>query len=213
MAHKKGQGSTRNGRDSESKRLGVKLYGGQVAIPGNIIIRQRGTKFHPGSGVGMGKDHTIFAMQEGVVTFTTKAKGRTFVSVLPIGDTEIAVKEAPAKKAAPKKEAPKKEEKPAAEVKETPAKEEAPATEDAGIEAVIAVIGSASADDTSDLKKIGGLGPAMEKKLNGVGIFTYEQISKCTETEWTALDAIVRKVSTKALKDDWAAQAKELMNA
>jgi large subunit ribosomal protein L27 len=69
MAHKKGAGSTKNGRDSHSKRLGVKKFGGQYVIPGNIIIRQRGTKFHPGEGVGMGKDHTIFAKIEGYVTF------------------------------------------------------------------------------------------------------------------------------------------------
>jgi len=84
MAHKKGQGSSRNGRDSESKRLGVKIYGGQAAWPGCIIVRQRGTKFHPGKGVGIGKDHTIFAVTEGVVKFTTKRNNRTFISVDPI---------------------------------------------------------------------------------------------------------------------------------
>jgi len=84
MAHKKGQGSTKNNRDSESKRLGVKIFGGQTAIPGNIIVRQRGTKFHPGKGVGLGKDHTIYALDAGVVTFTTKKNDRKFVNVLPI---------------------------------------------------------------------------------------------------------------------------------
>lgn len=83
MAHKKAGGSSRNGRDSEGRRLGVKLYGGQVAMPGNIILRQRGTKWWPGSGVGMGRDHTIFAVAEGRVTFRKGLKGRTFVSVLP----------------------------------------------------------------------------------------------------------------------------------
>lgn len=81
MAHKKAGGSSRNGRDSESKRLGVKKFGGEAVIPGNIIIRQRGTKWHPGTNVGLGKDHTIFAMQEGVVSFAKKANGRTYVSV------------------------------------------------------------------------------------------------------------------------------------
>ncbi|MBL0933577.1 MAG: 50S ribosomal protein L27 [Aliihoeflea sp.] len=81
MAHKKAGGSSRNGRDSESKRLGVKKFGGEAVIPGNIIIRQRGTKWHPGTNVGLGKDHTIFAMQEGVVSFARKANGRTYVSV------------------------------------------------------------------------------------------------------------------------------------
>lgn len=82
MAHKKGVGSTDNGRDSKSKRLGVKLFGGQHAIPGNIIIRQRGTKFHPGNGVGMGKDHTIYALEEGRVAFKRGYKDRTFVHVV-----------------------------------------------------------------------------------------------------------------------------------
>ena len=83
MAHKKAGGSSRNGRDSAGRRLGVKLFGGQEAIPGNIIVRQRGTKFWPGQGVGMGKDHTIFATAQGAVTFHKGLKGRTFISVLP----------------------------------------------------------------------------------------------------------------------------------
>lgn len=83
MAHKKAGGSTRNGRDSESKRLGVKIFGGQQVIPGNIILRQRGTKFHPGSNVGLGKDHTIFAKTPGVVKFEVKGpKNRKYVSVV-----------------------------------------------------------------------------------------------------------------------------------
>ena len=83
MAHKKAGGSTRNGRDSESKRLGVKCFGGQHVIPGNIILRKRGTKFHPGTNVGLGKDHTIFAITEGVVKFEVKGpKNRKFVSVV-----------------------------------------------------------------------------------------------------------------------------------
>ncbi|KXS38110.1 MAG: large subunit ribosomal protein L27 [Halomonadaceae bacterium T82-2] len=83
MAHKKAAGSTRNGRDSESKRLGVKLFGGQAVAPGNIIVRQRGTKFHAGTGVGIGKDHTLFALDEGVIKFETKGpKNRKFVSVV-----------------------------------------------------------------------------------------------------------------------------------
>jgi len=82
MAHKKGMGSTRNGRDSESKRLGVKLYGGQAAKAGNIIVRQRGTKHYPGKNVGMGKDHTLFALVDGSVEFR-KRKNRSYVSVTP----------------------------------------------------------------------------------------------------------------------------------
>ena len=83
MAHKKAGGSSKNGRDSESKRLGVKMYGGQAIVPGNIIVRQRGTEFHPGKNVGMGKDHTLFAKVEGVVKFEVKGKfGRRYVSVV-----------------------------------------------------------------------------------------------------------------------------------
>jgi large subunit ribosomal protein L27 len=83
MAHKKGQGSTQNNRDSAGRRLGVKKYGGEVVIPGNIIIRQRGTKVHAGTGVGMGKDHTIFAKIEGVVKFDNVNRSKKRVSVLP----------------------------------------------------------------------------------------------------------------------------------
>ena len=83
MAHKKAGGSSRNGRDSAGRRLGVKLFGGERAIPGNILVRQRGTKFHPGAGVGMGKDHTLFALNEGQVQFQRKKGGRTYVSVVP----------------------------------------------------------------------------------------------------------------------------------
>lgn len=83
MAQKKAGGSTRNGRDSESKRLGIKKYGGEHVIPGNILCRQRGTKWHPGKGVGMGTDHTIFAIEEGTVDFKTKGNGRVYISVLP----------------------------------------------------------------------------------------------------------------------------------
>jgi large subunit ribosomal protein L27 len=86
MAHKKAGGSSRNGRDSAGRRLGVKLFGGQAAIPGNIIVRQRGTEWFPGVGVGMGRDHTIFAIAEGKVTFKKGFKGRTFISVLPTAE-------------------------------------------------------------------------------------------------------------------------------
>ncbi len=84
MAHKKAGGSSRNGRDSPGQRLGVKIFGGQTCVAGNIILRQRGTKWHPGSNVGVGRDHTLFALVDGRVNFRTKAKGRTYVSVLPV---------------------------------------------------------------------------------------------------------------------------------
>ena len=82
MAHKKGAGSSRNGRESESKRLGVKIYGGQAIVAGNIIVRQRGTKHHPGTNVGMGKDHTLFALKDGVVNFRKGRDNRSYVSVI-----------------------------------------------------------------------------------------------------------------------------------
>ncbi|MFG1462503.1 50S ribosomal protein L27 [Xanthobacter sp. DSM 24535] len=90
MAHKKAGGSSRNGRDSDGRRLGVKRFGGQEVIPGNIIVRQRGTKWHPGTNVGMGKDHTLFALIEGRVEFRTKANDRTFVSVVATPALEAA---------------------------------------------------------------------------------------------------------------------------
>ena len=116
MAHKKGAGSSKNGRESESKRLGVKIYGGQFAKAGNILIRQRGTKHYPGENVGMGKDHTLFALVEGTVVFKKKRKNRSYVSVEPIVEVDVAVAEAPVVVEAPV-------------VEETPvveAKEEAP---------------------------------------------------------------------------------------
>ncbi len=83
MAHKKGAGSSKNGRDSHSKRLGVKMYGGQEVIAGNIIVRQRGTKHHPSTNVGIGKDHTLYALTDGIVVFKKKKDDRSYVSVVP----------------------------------------------------------------------------------------------------------------------------------
>jgi len=119
MAHKKGAGSSRNGRESHSKRLGIKIFGGQNAIAGNILVRQRGTKHHPDKGVGIGKDHTLFALVDGTVIFRKKQDNKSYVSVLPVAVTapvvetpapatkaakaEAPVAEAPAKKAPAKK--------------------------------------------------------------------------------------------------------------
>jgi large subunit ribosomal protein L27 len=86
MAHKKAGGSSRNGRDSAGRRLGIKKFGGEAVIPGNIIARQRGTKWWPGAGVGIGKDHTIFATETGAVTFHKGLKGRTFISVMSVAE-------------------------------------------------------------------------------------------------------------------------------
>lgn len=91
MAHKKGVGSSKNGRESESKRLGVKIYGGQFAQSGNIIVRQRGTKHHPGQNVGIGKDHTLFALVDGKVQFRKGHSDKSFVSVIPVvAEAEVA---------------------------------------------------------------------------------------------------------------------------
>lgn len=107
MAHKKGAGSSKNGRESHSKRLGIKIFGGQLAIAGNILVRQRGTKHHPDKGVGIGRDHTLFALVDGTVIFRKKQDNKSYVSILPITEAEIeaAVAKAPvAKKAVVKKE-------------------------------------------------------------------------------------------------------------
>ncbi len=158
MAHKKGVGSSKNGRESESKRLGVKIYGGQFAKAGNILIRQRGTKHYPGENVGMGKDHTLFALIDGTVVFKKKRKNRSYVSVAPVVD--VAVAEAPAKKAAKKTVAPKVEEV-KAEVKKEAPKAAPKKTEAKG----------------DDLKKLEGVGPKLAEILNEAGITTYAELA------------------------------------
>jgi ribosomal protein L27 len=94
MAHKKGAGSSKNGRESHSKRLGVKIFGGQQAIAGNIIVRQRGTRHHPDVNVGMGKDHTLFALIDGKVVFRKKANNKSYVSVVPFDSEPVAAAQA-----------------------------------------------------------------------------------------------------------------------
>lgn len=167
MAHKKGVGSTDNGRDSNSKRLGVKLFGGQYAKAGNILVRQRGTKFHPGNNVYMGKDFTLHARIDGFVNFKTKRLGRTYVNILPSLDE---VKETVAK-VAPKKAAPKAAPvvKDSAPAKEAPAKE-APAKE-------------AKSSGADDLKKIEGIGPKTSEHFNAAGINTFADLAKATQDQ------------------------------
>eukprot|EP00764_Aduncisulcus_paluster_P000750 gnl/Carplike_NY0171/11071_a15755_165.p1 GENE.gnl/Carplike_NY0171/11071_a15755_165~~gnl/Carplike_NY0171/11071_a15755_165.p1 ORF type:complete len:157 (-),score=23.37 gnl/Carplike_NY0171/11071_a15755_165:3-473(-) len=152
MAHKKGVGSSKNGRESESKRLGVKIYGGQFAKAGNILVRQRGTQHYPGDNVGMGKDHTLFALIDGTVVFRKRQKNRSYVSVAPIVDVDVAVAEAPVVEEKPvEKEEPKVEVK--EEATETEAKKDEPkaeATEEA---------------KGDDLKKIEGVGPKLAEIL------------------------------------------------
>lgn len=95
MAHKKGAGSSRNGRESHSKRLGIKIFGGQPAIAGNIIVRQRGTRHNPGLNVGIGRDHTLFALTDGQVVFKKKADNRSYVSILPFETSDVTVAHTP----------------------------------------------------------------------------------------------------------------------
>ena len=124
MAHKKGAGSSRNGRESHSKRLGIKIFGGQPAIAGNIIVRQRGTKHNPGLNVGIGKDHTLFALTNGEVIFKKKADNRSYVSVIPFELAAVAEDAAPKVAAkAVEVEAPVAEE--ASKAKKAPAKKKA----------------------------------------------------------------------------------------
>jgi large subunit ribosomal protein L27 len=106
MAHKKGAGSSRNGRESHSKRLGIKIFGGQEAIAGNILVRQRGTKHHPDKGVGIGKDHTLFALVDGTVIFKKKQDNKSYVSILPTAVVKEVVAEIPVAVKAAEAEAP-----------------------------------------------------------------------------------------------------------
>lgn len=216
MAHKKGAGSTKNGRDSESKRLGVKIYGGQLAIAGNIIVRQRGTQFHPGNNVGIGKDHTIYSLIDGMVDFRRGRKNRTTISVLPLTDEMIGIETAT-------EDAPAVAEAPVAEpvVEEAPApKEEAPKAEEAEEEwseeqkaerlsALMGTIGEASADDKDDLKKVSGIGPVYEKRLNELGIYTWEQLSKLDAAGIETVENITG-FTGRVERDDWIGQAKAL---
>jgi len=195
MAHKKGVGSTKNGRDSESKRLGVKVFGGQFAKAGNIIVRQRGTRFHPGDGVGIGRDHTIFATVDGTVVFRKRRNDRTFISVLPAGADMDELK--PSAKKAAGKPAPAEpeiqEEAPVAEVVEETV--EAAAAEAADIEAPPAAAAeeveeapeaeeeeasAAAPAKADDLKKIEGIGPKIAEILTNGGIATYSELAAAT---------------------------------
>jgi len=172
MAHKKGVGSTDNGRDSNSKRLGVKLYGGQFAKAGNIIVRQRGTRFHAGENVYMGKDYTLHAKVDGTISFQKRRLGRTFVHISPFDEVEETVAPAEtAKKAAPKKEEPVKavEEvtEPKAEMKEeAPAKAEQEETQP---EAKAEPKKKAKKVKADDLKIIEGVGPKIESLMKEAG--------------------------------------------
>ena len=205
MAHKKGAGSSKNGRESESKRLGVKIYGGQFAKAGNILIRQRGTKHYPGENVGMGKDHTLFALIEGTVVFKKKRKNRSYVSVEPIVDVEVAVAEAPEVEVAVVEEktvvaeVPEVVEKVVEEVKE-----EAPKAKTKKAPAKKAVV------KADDLKKLEGVGPKLAEILNAAGITTYAELAGTSIEKFKEI--LAEAGSRYASKDPapWIEQAKTL---
>ncbi|HAB89130.1 MAG TPA: 50S ribosomal protein L27 [Bacteroidetes bacterium] len=201
MAHKKGQGSSKNGRESHSKRLGVKKFGGEFVLAGNILVRQRGTQFHPGLGVGLGRDHTLFAKRHGVVEFETKRNNRKYIHVQPVAELEEAmdkavkaaqeeVVEAPkaAKKATKKSE-------PKAEAPKTVKKEEKNAKPKAD-------------DSADDLTTLAGVGPKMADKMNAAGINSFAQLAAMTEDSIAALEAEKGKITTPANWAKWTAEAK-----
>ena len=186
MAHKKGAGSTDNGRDSKSKRLGVKLYGGQSAIAGNIIVRQRGTRFHPGDNVYMGRDFTLHASIDGFVTFTRRRDDRTYVSISPA--PAVAAAPAPAKEAK-KTVAAKPAAKPAPVAAAAPVTEPvevvevvapavaAPVTEPVEVVEVAETAAPKKAPKLDDLKIVEGIGPKIEQLLKEGGINTWAELS------------------------------------
>ncbi len=183
MAHKKGVGSTDNGRDSNSKRLGVKLFGGQAAKAGNIIVRQRGTRFHAGENVGMGKDHTLHALVPGVVTFTKRRLNRTYVSIMPfdgVAETVAKPKKAKAK----------------------------PVAAPAPVKASAAPVAPKAEGQKDDLKKIEGIGPKIAELLNNAGITTFAALAG---TDTAKIKDILAEAGSRYKSHDpttWPAQAK-----
>jgi large subunit ribosomal protein L27 len=209
MAHKKGVGSSDNGRDSKSKRLGVKLFGGQTAIAGNIIIRQRGTKFHAGEHVGIGRDFTLFALKDGVVHFKTGRKDRTYVHILTDGFEEVAETIAPIAKAKPAP-APVVEDAPVSEASaetesEAPAVEEAPKAKATASDKIVSPSGKKYKLD--DLKIIEGVGPKIEELFNAAGINTWAELA---ETSADRLKEILTEAGSRYQMHDpttWPQQA------
>lgn len=197
MAHKKGEGSTQNNRDSNAKRLGVKMFGGQTVRAGNILVRQRGTKFHPGENVYMGKDYTLHAAIAGTVVFRRKRMNRTFISIQPFDTAEVETPVVPTPK--PPKTAPT----PVAETIEvqTPMEVDAPVAApqaEAPVEEAPAKAKTKSASITlpsgkkvkqDDLKLVEGIGPKIEELLNAAGIKTWSDLADAaTETVQAVLD-------------------------
>jgi large subunit ribosomal protein L27 len=183
MAHKKGVGSTDNGRDSNSKRLGVKLFGGQVAHAGNIIVRQRGTKFHSGENTYLGRDFTLHAKVDGIVTYKKRRLGRTFVSVIPFDQVNetVAKVEVKAPKAKPQ---PKPAPEPVVEAQPlaaVAAVEEKATKAPKAKKAEKITLPSGKKLKLDDLKMVEGIGPKIEGLLNAAGIVTWKDLSNAPE--------------------------------
>ena len=182
MAHKKGVGSSDNGRDSHSKRLGVKLFGGELARAGNIIVRQRGTRYHAGPHVGMGKDHTLYALVDGTVQYKRGRKDRTFISVLPFDEVLETVAK-PAPKAKDSKPAPQAEETSTPAAEEVVEEVKAAATSAEKVEPKAEVKeepqkAPAKKVKEDNLKIIEGIGPKLESILKEAGITDLRVLSK-----------------------------------
>ena len=199
MAHKKGVGSTDNGRDSNPKYLGVKLFGGQTAVAGNIIVRQRGTKFHAGDNVYMGRDYTLHAQVDGTVVFRRRRDNRTYVSIQPadaalaatarpiVGTREAATLATSSNKAA-----------------SASAKTQAQAAAPAAAPAKAKPAAAKSADKPDDLKKIEGIGPKIAETLNAAGITSFAELAKTDPAKIAEIIADVRGVH---VPDTWPTQA------
>jgi large subunit ribosomal protein L27 len=182
MAHKKGAGSSDNGRDSNANYLGVKLFGGQYAKAGNIIVRQRGTKFHPGDNVGIGKDHTLFALVEGHVAFKKRRLNRTFVNIVPFVPFDQV-------------------EETIAPVKTKQAKSTPKATEEKVVEK------KATKTKADDFRKIEGIGPKIAELINNAGISTFTELAK---TDVAKIKDILEEAGGRYKSHDpttWPAQA------
>lgn len=206
MAHKKGVGSTDNGRDSKSKRLGVKLFGGQQAIAGNIIVRQRGTKFHPGENVYMGRDFTLHAQVDGTVAFRKRRADRTYVSIIPAGAEVVAAPAAKVSKAAAPKAAPVVVEKAIAEAPAAEMRTVAAPAPKASAEKITLPSGKSIKQD--DLKIVEGIGPKIEGLLNDAGIVTWEDLANAPVDK---VQAILDEAGPRYRMHDpntWAKQAR-----
>jgi large subunit ribosomal protein L27 len=196
MAHKKGGGSSRNGRDSNAQRLGVKRYGGELVIPGNIIVRQHGTHFQPGVGVGMGKDYTIFSVIEGVVVFERmrSRRGQKQISVYPTNAVPAngngSVKAAPVAVA----------EAPVAEARKPAAPKAAKAPK------------AAVADQTDNLTRIEGIGPKVQAALNDAGVTTFAQLAGMSAEELNQIVKVDHNVRIVGDSATWSKQAQFLVD-